>query len=202
MLKTFQSTLIAGALALAVPCLVNAADGAELAKKCADCHGKDGNSSKEDVPNIAGFSAPYLEDTMIAYRSGDRPGVKFKNDDGTETDMAELAKDLSDEDIQAMAAYFAGQKFKSHAAEQKTDPALVKRGEEVFNDACDRCHADYGSDPADDAGLLAGQWIPYLTEQFEMFNSGDRDMPRTMKKKFERVDKADYEAVIQALGSK
>jgi len=202
MLKTFQATLIAGALAFAVPCLVNAADGAELAKKCADCHGKDGNSSKEEVPNIAGFSAPYLEDTMTAYKSGDRPGVKFKKDDGTETDMAEVAKDLSDDDIKAVAAYFAGQKFKSHAAEQKTDPALVKRGEELLNDACDKCHANYGSDPADDAGLLAGQWIPYLRKQFEMFDSGERYMPKKMKKKFEHLNKADYEAVIQALGSK
>jgi sulfide dehydrogenase cytochrome subunit len=200
--KSFQTTLAAGVLSLVLPFAVNAADGAKLAEKCADCHGQDGNSDNSEVPNIAGFSTFYFEDTMTAYRERDRPGVKFKKDDGTETDMNEVAKDLSDEDIQALAAHFAGKEFKSHAAEQETDPALVQRGEELFNDACEKCHADYGTDPADDAGILAGQWIPYLRKQFELFASGDRYMPKKMRRKFEHLDKADYEAVIQALGSK
>jgi sulfide dehydrogenase cytochrome subunit len=202
MKRSFKITLIAGALSLALPLLLNAADGAKLAEKCADCHGEGGNSQDSDVPNIAGFSTFYFEDTMFAYREGDRTGVKFKKDDGTETDMNEVAKDLSDEEIQALAAHFAEKEFKSHAAEQKTDPALVKRGEEIFNDACEKCHADYGTDPTDDAGILAGQWMPYLRKQFELFASGDRYMPKKMKRKFEKVDKADYEAIIQALGSK
>ncbi len=202
MLKLFGVTVAAGLLALAAPLAVSAADGAKLAEKCADCHGKDGNSDKDQVPNIAGFSAPYLEDTMKAYRGGDRPGTKFKKDDGTETDMNEVAKDLSDDDISALASFYEGQKFKSHASEQKTDPALVSHGAQLFDDGCKKCHNEFGSDPSDDAGLLAGQWMPYMREQFKNFESGKRDMPKKMKTKFDEINKDDYEAVIQALGSK
>jgi sulfide dehydrogenase cytochrome subunit len=202
MRRVFKMAALAGIFVLAAPLAASAVDGAKLAEKCADCHGKDGNSEKDQVPNIAGFSAPYLSDTLKAYRAGDRKGSKFKKADGTEADMNEISKDLSDDDIDALASFFEGQKFKSHAAEQKTDPALVKHGEEVFEDSCRKCHSNYGSDPSDDAGILAGQWMPYLREQFKQFESGDRDMPKKMRGKFEEMKKEDFEAVIQALGSK
>ena len=35
-----------------------AADVAALAKPCEDCHGKNGVSQSDDVPTIAGISAP------------------------------------------------------------------------------------------------------------------------------------------------
>jgi sulfide dehydrogenase cytochrome subunit len=70
---------------------VAAPNGADLAKKCERCHGDNGNSDKEQVPSIAGFSTSYFIDTMAAYKSGDRQGKKFKTEGHDETDMKTIA---------------------------------------------------------------------------------------------------------------
>ncbi len=200
--RTLAIALFSAGLAFAIFPATGIADVGDLAEKCGDCHGKDGNSSDPKVPNIAGYSANYIVDVMKAYKEGDRPGLKFKKDDGSETDMNEIAKKLSEDDIKAIAEHYAKQSFKSHAGEQETDPKLVARGEKLFKKKCKKCHADFGTDPEDDAGILGGQWMEYLRHQFDMFASGEREMPKKMKKKFKKLKKADYEAIIHALGSK
>ena len=203
MLKKITIALFgAGLLAFGASAPAFAGGLSDMVKECEECHGKDGNSEHPEVPNIAGYSATYIHDAMMAYQSGDRPGVKFKEEDGEETDMNEVAKKLSEDDINALADYFSKKTFKSHAGEQETDPKLVKRGEKLFKKKCKKCHADFGTDPEDDAGILGGQWMKYLEHQFKMFHDGDREMPKKMKKKFKKLKEADYEAIIHALGSK
>ncbi len=199
--RTLAITLLGAGLTFTVMPTIGTADINTLAEKCGECHGKDGNSSDPKVPNIAGYSVKYLRDTLENYRNGERPGLKFRKEDGSESDMVEIAKKLSEDDIKAIAEYYAGKTFKSHADEQKTDPELVARGKKVFKRKCKKCHADFGTDPEDDAGILGGQWMEYLRHQFEMFTSGEREMPKKMKKKFSKLKK-DYEAIIHALGSK
>ncbi len=196
------STLLGAGVLLTLAPAAYSADVDKLVHECAECHGKDGNSDDPKVPNIAGYSAEYIKDAMNDYKNGDRPGLKYKEEDGDETDMNEVAKKLSDDEIKAVADYFSKQTFKSHAAEQKTDPKLVKRGEKLFKHRCKKCHDDFGTDPDDDAGILGGQWMEYLRHQFKMFASGEREMPKKMKKRFKKIKKKDYEAIIQALGSK
>jgi sulfide dehydrogenase cytochrome subunit len=202
MKKTMIALTGVGLLALGLSSATFAGDVAKLAHECDECHGKNGNSEHPEVPNIAGFSVTYLHDTLMDYKSGERPGVKFKEEDGEEKDMNEETKDLSEEDINALAEHYAKQTFKSHAGEQKTDPKLVAKGEKLFKRSCKKCHADYGTDPEDDAGILGGQWMTYLEHQFKMFHDGDREMPKKMRKKFKKLDEADYQAIIHALGSK
>jgi len=176
------------------------ADGATLAAdKCENCHNKDGNSEHDKVPNIAGMSAVYISDTMKAYRDGDRPGKKYKPEQGDEQDMNQVAKDLSDADIEALADYYAGQTFKRHA--QQTDPELVKTGRHLYKKYCRKCHEDEGGDPDDDSGLLAGQWMAYLRSQMEQFKSGERLMPKKMKKKFKKLKEGEDEALVQFFAS-
>ena len=200
--KTTIALFGAGLLAMTVPTVSFAADLSKMTHECEECHGKNGNSEHPEVPNIAGYSATYIHDAMMAYKEGDRPGVKFKNDDGEEESMNEVAKELSEDDINALADHYSKQTFKSHAGDQKTDPKLVKKGEKLFKHKCKKCHADFGTDPDDDAGILGGQWMKYLEHQFKMFHDGDREMPKKMKKKFKKLKEADYEAIIHALGSK
>ncbi len=200
--RTLATVLLGAGLAFTIVPVASAADANSLAEKCGECHGKDGNSSNPKVPNIAGYSTKYIEDALMDYKEGERPGLKFKKEDGTETDMVEIAKKLSEEDIKTIADYYSRQTFKSHAAEQETDPKLVARGEKLFKRKCKKCHTDFGTDPEDDAGILGGQWMEYLRHQFEMFASGEREMPKKMKKKFRKLKKEDYEAIIHALGSK
>jgi sulfide dehydrogenase cytochrome subunit len=79
----------------------SAGDAAVLAGPCANCHGTDGKSNNK-VPSLAGRPAPTLAALMKAFK-GETPPP------GT-TIMNRLAKGYSDEQIEALAKYFAEKK--------------------------------------------------------------------------------------------
>jgi len=180
-----------------------AADLAELLDACAACHGPDGASSEPHVPIIGGFSEPYTSDSMIAYKEEERPcpETEYLSGDkkGQKTTMCEIAKELSDEQIEQLAAYYAGKPFVR--AQQDFDAALAERGKEIHESSCDKCHAEGGSLASDDSGILAGQWMPYLEQAFKEFGSGERPMVKKMKPKFEKLEPADIEALVHYYGS-
>ena len=180
-----------------------AADVAKLVENCANCHGKDGASTESDVPIIGGFSEPYLSDTLKAYKQKERscPETKIRTGEkkGTITDMCKVAKDLGDGDVKEVAKYFAGKKFAR--ATQKFDPALAKKGKEIHENDCEKCHSEAGSVASDDAGILAGQWMPYLDDQFKDFASGKRTAPKKMQSMLKKLDKAGFEALVNYYGS-
>ncbi len=66
---------------------------------CTACHGKDGVGLTGDYPTLAGQYADYLEQALKAYRKGTRQNAI----------MAGFAATLKDEDIAALAHYFAAQ---------------------------------------------------------------------------------------------
>jgi len=171
------------------------ADVGKLVKECDDCHGKNGNSTEQKVPTIAGFSAATLEDIMTQYKKGDRQGVKYKKKGKKETDMNEIAKKLSEGDIKALAAHYAKQTFKPH--KQKFNAKLAKRGAKKHDRKCEKCHSDGGTNADDDAAILAGQWRGYLEEQFDLIKKGDRTVPKKMRKKFRKVKDKDLKALIE-----
>lgn len=73
--------------------------GKKLSEFCADCHGKDGKG--DDVnPRIAGQHPDYLYYALIEYKEGKRGDVQEMS----------LVKDLSENDIRALAAYYASLK--------------------------------------------------------------------------------------------
>lgn len=94
----FAATLPAAALAQATAPL-SAAQARSLAANCANCHGTAGVSAGA-MPSLAGLPASYVVEQMRAFRDGKRPA----------TIMHQLAKGYSDEQIAAIAAYFAAQK--------------------------------------------------------------------------------------------
>jgi len=190
---------IATSVLIATPFAVMA-DGATIAKdKCAACHGENGNSSDGKVPSIAGFSTDGLVEMLNEYKSGDRTGDKYTPKDGEETDMNAVTKDMSDDDIKAVSEFFAGKEFKP--AEQAADADLAAAGAKIHDKSCEKCHSDGGQSSEDDTAILAGQWKPYLTEQFEEFSSGDRDMPKKMKKKFSKLSDEDKAALLEYYAS-
>ena len=75
----------------------DAAAGRAKAQTCTVCHGPKGISTAPDAPNIAGQPAIYLSDQLRAYRSGARKHEV----------MAVMAKPLTDDDIQNLAAWYA-----------------------------------------------------------------------------------------------
>lgn len=93
---------ILAAIILATPAIGDekAAAGKQLAVTCATCHGGNGIAMIDMYPHLAGQNEKYLVSALKAYRAGQRQG-------GTAGLMAPVAKTLSDEDIEALARYYA-----------------------------------------------------------------------------------------------
>jgi len=67
-------------------------------QSCIDCHGADGNAPNgEDRPKIGGQYGDYIAHSLVAYREGKRDNIT----------MAGQAKDLNDQQIADLAAYFS-----------------------------------------------------------------------------------------------
>ena len=87
-------------------------DTAAIIAECEACHGPGGQSAEEDVPGLAGMQESELvaaieefyfyerHCTTTTYRSGDRPKTPMT--------MCNVANTLSEDDRNAIAAYFAG----------------------------------------------------------------------------------------------
>src|SRR5438552_12634814 len=95
------ATLASGAV-FALSALAQGSDpnfGRNLAAACANCHGTNG-ASQQGMPNLAGQQRAYLVQQMQDFRAGKRPA----------TIMHQIAKGYTDEQIDALAAYFSEQK--------------------------------------------------------------------------------------------
>lgn len=79
----------------------DAAAGRQKARQCQTCHGIDGIARIPIAPHIAGESEIYLATQLKAFRSGKREHEI----------MSVVAKDLSDEDIADLAAWYASIEF-------------------------------------------------------------------------------------------
>ncbi len=172
------SLLISGA-ATAAP------SGQALSFTCAGCHGTDGSSVGPSMPAIAGMDPEVFVDAMKDYRQ-DKRNASIMN---------RIAKAYSDEQFQAMGWFFASQKLKTYP--QPVDEQLVKQGEQLHNNHCEKCHENGGL--PGDAGTLAGQWMPYLHYTMEDFDSGKRRWPRKMERKVEAAVAESGADAVEAL---
>ncbi len=199
-----RSFLVGAALlGLGVSNVVVASDTDKLVEVCSNCHGKGGASTESDVPIIGGYSAEYVKERLNAYKKQETacPETKFRagSKKGQKSDMCKIAHDLSDADIKQIAQYFSEQKFVR--AKQKFDPVLAKRGKEVHEENCEKCHSEGGTVADDDSGFTGGQWMPYLTYALKEFESGKRPIAKKMKIKLEKLEKGDIEALVNYYGS-
>lgn len=181
----------------------HAADAAKVADGCNNCHGKDGVSADSHVPTIAGLSATYIVDSMKSYKKKDRPCVETKylsgDKKGQKSDMCKVASEVSDADAKAVAQLYGSKKFVR--AKQPFDAAKAARGKTVHANECAKCHEKGGSSPDDDAGILAGQWMPYLKDQFAHYRAGKRPQEEKMKVKLDKLSKEDEEALLHYYAS-
>jgi cytochrome subunit of sulfide dehydrogenase len=180
-----------------------AADVGTLLENCAGCHGKDGAGTESEVPIIGGYSAKYLTDSLTNYKNKARPCPEVKYNSGSQkgqtTDMCTVASKLSDGDVTAIADDLSKKPFVR--AKQTADAAKAEHGKQIHDTHCKKCHEDGGSSPEDDAGILAGQWMPYIRHTFEEYSSGQRPMPKKMKPKMDELTKDDIDALINYYGS-
>lgn len=198
--KTLSGGFLLGCL-LALPAL--AADPAALAKPCEDCHGSKGVSQWDDVPTIAGISAPVHGDFLFAYQDKTRPcrASKYRQGDTArpETDMCAIAAKLSDADIEALAQHFAALPFV--AAKQPFDAAKAAAGKALHERDCAKCHANGGRNADDDASILGGQHLKYLQQALADLRSGKREASKKMAEKLKPWSDADAEAVAHYYAS-
>lgn len=199
--KLMGLVLVAGILLQ--PSGVLAEDFVDLVRRCEGCHGKDGNSTVPMVPSIAGFSYEGFLNTMEVFRENERIAIEFQRPGEPETVMNDIARQLDDEQVEALARYFSERPFL--AIRQAVDGELASRGEILHKQHCERCHTDNGAHPVEDAAILAGQWSPYLRLQFDNILSGKRIVPRSMLRRVKKLSPEDIEALLNfyaAVGSR
>ena len=118
-----------------------------MMKGCNDCHGPGGVSQSSDVPSLAGFPEFVHSDALYLYRDEERPCAesKYRHGDTSRpaTSMCAIAAELSDDDIDALAAAYAELPYVK--MKQKFDATLAAAGKALHDEHCDKCHSDAGT---------------------------------------------------------
>src|SRR5450759_3288866 len=114
---------------LAVAPFAQAADieagKAKAATVCAACHGANGVSVNDAIPNLAAQRAGYLEAQLKVFKDGTR---KQQNPTSPTAIMNAIATQLGAEDIANVAAYFASQPGAATGVKSTFLPNLAKTG--------------------------------------------------------------------------
>src|SRR5947207_4398272 len=112
---------------LAVAPFAQAADieagKARAASVCAACHGANGVSVSDTIPNLAAQRAGYLEAQLKAFKDGTR---KAQSATSPTAIMNAIATQLSADDIADVAAYFASQSGAATGAKSMLLPNVAK----------------------------------------------------------------------------
>ena len=166
-------------------------DGKELADStCAKCHGADGVSATEGVPNLAGQRPSYVFRELKAYQRGDRTG-------GGGAHNMKLTKFLSDEALANLAAYYASLDPASPPdmpAPKYVDPVAAGK---AAAEPCAKCHGENGVSHKVGVPSLIGLHPKYLVETMQSFKSGDRRIDgknEDMKKALDAALRSGYTA--------
>jgi cytochrome c553 len=102
MIRRLLPTVLLAWLSLNGPGFADPVAGKLLAKKkCQTCHGLNGVARLPIAPHLAGESQIYLEGQLKAFRSGKRRHEM----------MSIVAKELSDDDIKNLAAWYSAIKI-------------------------------------------------------------------------------------------
>ncbi|MFZ3087859.1 MAG: c-type cytochrome, partial [Methylotenera sp.] len=136
---------------------------------CAACHAPDGNSVITLNPKLAGQHPEYLVKQLTEFKSGKRANAV----------MSGMAATLSDEDIKALAAYFAGKKLNLGQATKNGAGSL---GEKIYRagiaannvPACAACHGPNGAGLPKQFPRLGGQHADYTLAQLKTFRTAER----------------------------
>lgn len=138
---------------------------------CVSCHGADGSGNgAAGFPRIAGQDARYIARQVKNIRDGRRSSAV----------MAAGLSTLTDEEADAVAAYYAALPIPDIGAEAPADPGrapeLATVGDWTGRNVpgCDRCHGPGARGVNDVFPGLAGQHASYLKTQLEAFRSGAR----------------------------
>ena len=153
--------------------------GKQKSAPCVACHGVEGVSVNPAWPNLAGQGEKYMIDQLNLFKEKIR----------VNTLMNPQAENLSEQDIEDIAAYYSG----LEAGRGSADPDKEFQGEKLYVigeriyrggnpetgvPACMSCHAPdgVGNGPAK-FPHLAGQHAVYTAAQLRAYRSGARYQP-------------------------
>ena len=197
-----QLFLIFSVVGLGIPAFA-AADTDALMENCNGCHGANGVSQWSDMPSIAGIPEFVLADALYIYQYEARPCAESEYRTGdtsrAATTMCAVAADLSEDDIDALAAAYAEMGWTK--AKQDFDAGLAAAGKAIHEAECDRCHSEAGTNAEDEASMLGGQQMGYLRNMFAQYKDGTREQPSKMKEKVDALSDDDVEALVNFYGS-
>ncbi len=140
-----------------------AAETSEKLAPCLACHGADGQSQIENVPSIGAQLAPYSVIQLFMFRE------KIRLSDP----MNDLAKELSDADLQSLADALAALPAPKPPADP-ADPARLERARALTEqNHCDVCHRpDFSGQQT--VPRLADQREDYLLKTLRDYKAGAR----------------------------
>jgi cytochrome c553 len=157
-------TFVAGvALICALLTPVSAATFDERLETCKACHGEKGISELQEVPSLAGMPANYTLIQLYLFRAKTRK-VEIMND---------IAKDMTDDDLQKFGDYFA-KLTTPKATGEAADPAIAARAQAAISkNHCNSCHnPDFSG--REQMPRLAAQREDYLLKSLRDYKSGER----------------------------
>lgn len=145
--------------------------GEQNAAVCAGCHGQGGQKPVMGVyPKLSELGERYLYNQLTLIKSQER----------MIPEMTGLLDNMSDQDLQDLAAYFDSQEM----IVSQADPDLVDAGAQLYRGgnlatgvpACAGCHNPQGKGN-EPAGYphLGGQNAEYVSKQLKAYRDGTRD---------------------------
>lgn len=145
----------------------------QLRVQCSSCHGLDGSGDRAGAfPRLAGQSSWYIYSMLRAFADGERPNAV----------MTPIAQELSDRQMQDVAAFYATRASHHHVPEPNPDTQLVNEGKSIARSGaplngvppCSSCHGANGKGQPPLYPYLGGQHQAYLRDQLHRFKSGKR----------------------------
>lgn len=157
---------------------------------CAACHGADGNSAISLNPKLAGQSAAYLNKQLHDFKAGARVNAV----------MSGMVANLNEDDMAALADYFAKQTAKLGQAKSNGVGSL---GEKIYRGgiaamqvpACAACHGANGAGIPVRFPRLSGQHADYTYQQLKTFRTGERANAPMMQAIAVKMTDAEMQAV-------
>lgn len=155
--KTIAGSLLAGAPP------GDAAAGKTLAAVCAGCHAAPAGAQLALAPSLDGQRQAYLVEAIRAYKTGQRDNKL----------MLTMVQNLSDADMQNVAAYYAGLSCRSGGGQ---DQAAVAAGHALASN-CLICHGAAGVSRQPLWPNLAGLSRDYDVAALKSYRDGGRKNP-------------------------
>jgi cytochrome c553 len=137
---------------------------AKAAEFCAACHGENGWSEMEGVPNLAGNADLFLQWQL----------VYFRNERRISEIMKPVAAELTDAEIRNLGAYYASLPPVASPATSDPKPALTEAGKAAAEThRCASCHGD-GFLGLRAAARIANQREDYLVKALADYRANKR----------------------------